>query len=564
MKNKILQSTIAAFSFLIGASSFAQGDKYEIISQANRPISPSYKIADKPAIIDTVIPIPDISYPLLSRNMHTEISLDEIEASKIRIVKKLDKLYPGYVKLGIGNYASPLGEFYYNSVRNRRSSMGVHVKHNSSFGNIKDYAPSGFDQSKAHLFGEFFTTRHKFESDINYLNHGYHYYGILDTLDLISNDSLKNRVQSIGGNFKFSNYERKDSAKLLYTVKTGYDYFHEFDPKDENRNAKNTSFNIGTELEYKLKQNVYNAAFNIKYNKYKFGDENPNLPVGFWHNDNNTIVQLKPVISSYGDKWKVVYGADINFDFGSDEVFKIIPVVEGKYSLFNNMFIPYAGIGGGVQQNTFKSLNRINEFIASEQNLKNTKEFKFYAGIKGTLSKKLSFNIAVHSTNFSDMALFVNDTIWSNLYEFNIVYDRVNALGIDGSISYQAAEKLKIDAIVAYNRYTATDELYAWNMPALDMKLRGAYNLFDKIYVKADLTLLGGRKSPEGLFTTNDDDEDFDLGFVADANLSAEYRYNNRISGFIQFNNLAAQKYYRWNRYRVQGFQVLGGVTFAF
>jgi hypothetical protein len=259
-------------------------------------------------------------------------------------------------------------------------------------------------------------------------------------------------------------------------------------------------------------------------------------------------------------------GLDLNFDIEGTEIFKVIPILEGKYSLFNNMFIPYVGIGGGVKQNTFKTLNRTNEFIRSELDLKNTKEFKFYGGIKGTLSKTLSFNVQVHSTTFSDMPLFVNDTLWSNLYEFNVVYDRVTTFGVTGNISYQAAEKLKVDGIVKYNNYAAENELHAWNLPTLDIRLRGNYNLFEKIYVKADLVLQGGRKSPEGLFVANPDDNKdvYELGFLADANLHGEYRYNDRISVFVQFNNLAAQKYFRWNRYPVQGFQVLGGFTFAF
>jgi hypothetical protein len=54
------------------------------------------------------------------------------------------------------------------------------------------------------------------------------------------------------------------------------------------------------------------------------------------------------------------------------------------------------------------------------------------------------------------------------------------------------------------------------------------------------------------------------LGFIADVNLGVEYRYNKRISAFLQFNNLAAQRYQRWYNYQVQGFQVMGGVTFRF
>ena len=179
--------------FLLAGISFGQID-YEAISKAERPISPSYRISEKPAIIDTVIPIPNISYPLLSRNMRTEISIDQIDPAKIKIVEKLDKLYPGYLRLGLGNYINPLGEFYYNSLRNRRMSYGVHLNHNSSFGNIKGYAPSTFDNSSAKLFGEFFTKEFRIESEINYLNNGYHFYGIQDTTenqDLISKDSLR-------------------------------------------------------------------------------------------------------------------------------------------------------------------------------------------------------------------------------------------------------------------------------------------------------------------------------------------------------------------------------------
>lgn len=568
MVNKMkLKYGITALSFLFVSSIFAQENEdegYVIESVADRSISPSYRITEKPEIIDTVVPIPNISYPLLSRSMETEISIDQIDASKIKIIEKLEKLYPGYVRLGIGNYASPLGEIYYNSVRNRRTSYGFHVNHNSSFGNIKGYAPSTFDNTTAKVFGEFFTTRYKIESKIDYLNNGYHFYGIPDSTGSISKDSLRNRVQGIGAGIRFSNFTRKDSAKLLYTVKSNFDYFHEFDPNDLNMNALNSNFTIGTEMAYKLKRNVYAGEFNIKYNKYKFADQNPDVALDNWHNDNNTIIQIKPVISSYGEKWKVIYGVDINFDILSDNIFKVVPVIEGKYSLFNNMFIPYAGIGGGVDQNTFKTLNRANEFITSEQTLKNTKEFKVYGGIKGTLSKRLSFNVQAHSTTFTNMPLFVNDSIWSDLYQFEVRYDKVSAIGVNGSISYQADEKLKVDAIVAYNNYTAAQQLHAWNLPEIDITLRGSYNLFDKIYVKSDLTLLGGRKSPAGLFVTDATDEDYNLGFVADANLHAEYRYNNRVSAFLQFNNLAAQKYFRWNRYRVQGFQVLGGVTFAF
>ena len=76
------------FSFQI---IFAQTheEEYTHESEANRPISPSYRITEKPTIIDTVVPIPKAEYPLLTRNMRTEISIDQIDPAKIRIIEKL-------------------------------------------------------------------------------------------------------------------------------------------------------------------------------------------------------------------------------------------------------------------------------------------------------------------------------------------------------------------------------------------------------------------------------------------------------------------------------------------
>jgi hypothetical protein len=55
-----------------------------------------------------------------------------------------------------------------------------------------------------------------------------------------------------------------------------------------------------------------------------------------------------------------------------------------------------------------------------------------------------------------------------------------------------------------------------------------------------------------------------DLGSIVDANLGFEYRYNKRLSGFLQINNLAAQRYLQFYNYPVIPLQVLAGVTFKF
>jgi outer membrane receptor protein involved in Fe transport len=54
------------------------------------------------------------------------------------------------------------------------------------------------------------------------------------------------------------------------------------------------------------------------------------------------------------------------------------------------------------------------------------------------------------------------------------------------------------------------------------------------------------------------------LGFLADGNLGFEYRYNSRVSAFLQVNNVASQRYSRWLNYPVMPIQILGGISARF
>ncbi|MCB9225275.1 MAG: hypothetical protein R2780_00560 [Crocinitomicaceae bacterium] len=572
MENKILKY-ISILTLLCSFNVSAQ-QEWDINSEAERPISPSYRITENPKIIDTIIPIPDIKYPLLVRNMETQISLNQIDASKIKIKDKLDKLYPGYVKVGLGMYTSPLAEVYFNSTRNRRLNYGIHVKHNSSWKNLEDLAPSTYDNTTAKLFGQFFTTNYKLEGELDYLNNGYHWYGITDTTDFFSKDSLKNRVQGMGGMFRFGNFDKEDSAKLVWSAKIGDYYFHEFKPSWDpgDKHARNNNFIIGSDFKYRMGRNLYALDFNWIYNRYWYAEDvmlTPDATQQF--NERNANINLRPVITTFGDKWKVMYGLDMTFDFPKiDKIFKVVPVVEAKYSLLNDMFIPYVGIDGGVTQNSFYTLNRMNPYIFSGQELRNQTLYNFFGGIKGTLSKTISFNVAAHYRDYTNKAIFVNEAINSDLYKFDVNYVNMSALGAHGSITYQNKEKLKIDVMAEYNIYKIDSAqsydplLFAYHMPTLKGTIRGSYNLFDKLYAKADLTLEYGRKSPVYLYNQGPDDTPVDMPLIADGNLHLEYRYNPRISAFLQFNNIANQKYDRWYRYRVQGFQILGGVTFGF
>lgn len=553
----------------------AQGGDVQLTTKGQRPIEKAYRISDRPEKKDSIIPAPVIEYPLLSLKQETSFALDQINPARVNINPKLDQLYRGYAKAGIGSDLITLGELYYNSLRSRKYVWGLEARHLSSFNNMSNYAPSQYDRTKTAVFGQINEKKYSLYGQVNYNNLGLHHYGFQN--ENANRDSIANRFQQIGFNALYESH-KKDSAELNYIL--GASYYNFFDKKHADSIAKwrarENNFTLTSDWRYKLNNEVFNAAFNVKYNNYQYGEENKfissadSLDTGFV--SSNLIFQLRPTVTTYSKdkKLRATAGFDVTIDSHYGTKAHFYPVLEAKYSMLNDLFIPYAGINGQLRQNTYAGLSGQNEFLLSNVRLQNESQaLHAYFGIKGTLSKRIGFNVSASFSNNRNKALFINDTLYSAQTEFAVIYDTINVSTLEASLSYQQNEKLKIDAIGRFHSYQAKNNPYAWNLPQLEIVLRGEYNLFDKFLVNLTINSETGRKAlvyDATLENVKEEDGVYALGLgtIVDANLGLEYRYNSRISAFMNINNLAAQRYNRWYNYPVQGFQVLGGFTFRF
>ncbi len=55
-----------------------------------------------------------------------------------------------------------------------------------------------------------------------------------------------------------------------------------------------------------------------------------------------------------------------------------------------------------------------------------------------------------------------------------------------------------------------------------------------------------------------------ELKGITDINIGAEYRYTKLLSGYLNFNNIGSFRYYRWNNYPLQRFNMMLGITLSF
>lgn len=550
-------------------------DEVQLIGVGNRSVEPAFRMIESPRIIDTTFVTKVAEYPLLVLQYPTSIQLESITPATIKTEPKLNQLYSSYVKLGIGSELMPLGEVYFDSKRSRKYVYGIHAKHLSSFGNFDNYAPAQFDRTRVEANGALNEKNYTLKSKLYYGNQGLHYYGWKIPTDSVDRDSVAQRYQHIGGEVSFASH-KKDSAAFNYEVGLAYSHFNSKKPTIDSLyewRAQENQVSISGKGTYRLGKEIFGVDLGVRYNGYKYGDAGDTLGSALDSGIvlNNTIVNLKPHITTFmlENRFSATVGLDLAIDAHTETRVFVYPAIEMKYSLFNDLFIPYVGLKGGLKQTTFHSLTEQNEFMLSNVQLRNENtSIDFYGGFKGTLSKKMSFNIGASFARIKDKAFFVTDTTYSVGNKFNVIYDTLSLTTIEGSLSYQLNEKLKIDAIGRYYSYALLNNAYAWNLPDWQAIARGSYNLFDKFLINLDLNIEGGRKA---LVYQMEDDVILEnlqmakpLGLIADINLGLEYRYNKRISAFIQFNNVASQRYNRWYNYPVQVFQVLGGITARF
>ena len=559
------------------------------IGSGNRKISKIQKSSISPNHTDSITIIDEVKYYLEPKRYQVSYDIENIKPARLKITANGDKLYRGYLKAGAGAYLSPLLEFNYASKRSRDESWGFKGGTNGSFANINGLGNTKYsDLSLGGYYQKFFMD-YDLWSEFDYERNNYQFYGLdyedsqmYDFYGIDSNDSLmKESFKEADSLFK-QNYDLFDLHIKLNSLNIGRDTnklriksWIDFHHLNSNYDLSENHFLIGAHSGWLILDEEFLGTFELDIN-------NVNAPETLTINADNIIqssnqknrtsgiIRLNPHIYSRKNNLIVKAGLSVQANINDNTKFHIFPDLELSYSLFNNVFIPYGGWVGNVQRNTFNDIRLENPFISEDANLQNTvQKSNLFAGVRGSLSSKFTFNLSASFQKFDSMYFFTPDNISSYGNKFQMTYDNLSQTSFMGEITYQDSEKLKVSAKGEYFIYDPSNELYAWQKPEFLITLSGLLDLSNKIIVKSDIYLVGQRKvfshyEPLRDYELEDGKYVSSLKPLIDMNLSAEYRYNKKVSGFIQFNNFIGKKYQYWSNFPVQSINILGGVTFSF
>lgn len=559
-KNK-LTYTLAACTVLIATQGLGQESTDQdtmktsitIVSGYEPTIANPEKLEGEPQLDTIRAKELDFKYTTSIVNYETEFNPDTIKPAKLKR-EPLSKLYRAYAKAGIGNYLNQMGELHINSLRSRDMIYGLDFTHLGSATDIKNYENSTFNQQNASAYVTKLSKFHAIGGKINWQRGHQNYYGYAP--DYLSNETSLGVPNStfntidVSANLK-SFY--KDTSMINYSFNAGY---------------RNTMLSDGNE-----QQILFKSKFRKQIdNELATVDFNADILMPY-NQSTNTLVNLTPSFKGTGD-FKFQVALPIWLEVQDETKIRFYPKAHIEYNILKDVVVPYAGVSGGMKRNSFYQFYQQNNWIYEQATIKNTNErINAYLGIRGALSSKLTFNVLGQFQSLTDSPFYVNrydvdetNELYGNY--FDVVYDSVKINSIKGEIHYKMGDKFNITAAGQFNDYQTKQQAMAWHTPKFKGWLTGRMDLQDKIVFTTDFVFMTKQYAPSNNSFAGEQVADgvyaIEMDPIFDINLGVEYRYNRKISGFLQLNNIASQAYQRYNFYPTQQFNIMFGFTYGF
>ena len=460
-----------------------------------------------------------------------------------------------FLKAGFGTRLSPVFLFRNYSDLSRTMSLGVGVKHYSSWLNMKDYNKSSFMNNDFNVMAVNKFKAGQLRSFADYKYDMYH-------LRTYEGDNPNGRnIHSLNAGAKW--LASGSSYRDFYT-ELGGDY--------------RATWIMGGTKEHQVNGTAH-AAYSDNWFNHKKINDLQTLAADIDLNYNNIyqgqlLVAVNPYFTMSGDFYHVHAGLRVDFKTGDNMGF--YPDVLGSVFVLDNILEFYAKLGGRSKINTFADIIADNPFLTTD--IKGFGEFgyektnfDFQGGVKAKIANNIDAHVGVRYRTIKNSVFFVpdlgfyvmydDDATMYHLQSFNLVFNDYDVVNLLADIHWKAMDKLNLAAELSVNSYTmgnTSTSKYAWYKPSFTMTLRGDYQLDETWKFNASMMLLGKR------WAQNLDCNAVQLKTAVDIEVGADYQIQKDLAAFVEIHNLFNHQYLLYYHYPSLGFEVFAGIKYRF
>ena len=580
MKRHILITALA----LLAVSAFGQHDEQVTVEGKYRPkVNKVNKLQLTPET-----PQPSYNFPSSEVNpkeAKQKFALDLEKIAPTAFASKNDKLVTptqNFLMAGMGTRLSPLFLYKHNSMLTKTLGLGVGIKHNSSWLNIKDYAPSSYMNNAFDIN----LTTSKFDGfqmdgGVYYKNDMYHFYGLNlaefpETLteDQIEKACPRQMYNTVGAHLGLASTTTR-VGELSHDAHLDYFYL------------LNREHNI-------------DFGYTIGYADNFWGDKSHpqkvGLDLGFQYDycmgqvDNLYVVdriwfKANPFFEMSDEFYRLHLGVRLDGTTkytDEDSFLAVRPDLSGSLFVLDKKLEFYAGLSGGRQMLRFSDVVNDNPFVSPEINpslcTQNVK-LGFDGGVRTNIAEIVDLHLGVRYRHTDNDALYnqlpvsmyfpipegFEIPIWNS---YDLIYDETQTVSVLANVRMKLRNSLTADMGFAYNNCKPTHEDYAWYRPTTEGRLKLTYDVNERLAFNTTFLYQGGRyvkiwddgpywKYPPRYYAEK-------LKDVFDLSLGADYKINDQVTAFALLDNVAHQKYQLFYNYPVTGIQFFAGVKLKF
>lgn len=454
--------------------------------------------------------------------------------------------YPNYVKLGYGNFNSPLVEV---GVFQKLGSFNTSSKISfERFGN----GPVNGSNSGSSLGTIDIAATHKKESleitpSISYSGQKYRLYGNTDRINSGFNSEKADEI--LWNDFNIGLAFKGKAGEAKYSITP---VFNGSNQKlvDGNTINKETTLGANGELNFKLNEH-FSTGLQLQG---LTGDYDGGLAY------DRSLFIANPNVTYLSDDIKLKAGFNIaSSKSGQSKTSGFYPDVRGEW-YFSKDWTVYGSLSGGVKWNGLNDLLNQNEFLDDSLAVLNTEtKLEFGGGIKGVLVKNMILDANVLISNLDQLPIFVPSLSDSSRY--TVTYDNgtINRFRLNTSLTYTPTNVSTYGARLELNSYSVESLERAWHLPTYVFEAFTSHNINEKMIASVAVLAMGGLKAP-----ANVNFGIANLDSFLDANIGLKYLITKRASAFVDVNNILGNEYERYLGYPVRGLSFKIGGQYRF
>lgn len=493
----------------------------------------------------------------------------------------------GYINLAGGTHSNLEGAAGVRIINTSSDRLDLFGAHSSTSGTV-DYidgdkyttkdAKAKYSASNINL-----KYQHMFEPsilsfDASFFNTAYNYYGnsfIPNTssasfpFDITSKQNVN--VFSIGAGLKSS---INNKGELKYDGDVRYQNFKsKYGPLTEKDAPKGDQLDINLNLYAELGADKFIGIKGSVMNQ-SFSNDPVSTPEHIEPFHYFTNITGTPYIKFQGESWNVDLGVNASALFDIKNKIHFSPNIKAEVRLYDvNVF--YAGVTGGVNNNTYLDILQENRYTNSISRIDYSKTlYDIKAGFKSGVVNGLEFDLfaGYKKTDKDHLYIFGQTNTWANVSD--ALYADVSTGHIGGSLKTSLIPYTDLSAKITGYFYDVKyvngyinpvgepiSEKKAWGRPTFTAELNADVKPIDKVTLSLNYLYAGGRKT---YAMTSLGNSSVSMKDINELNFRGEYQITDWVSVNARLNNILFQKYELQYGYPMQGFNVLGGVSFKF